>query len=85
MRYSDYYEWRTLKGLVTIERNNSSFWDLCFNGVVIQGDYNDPNQAAEDASRSEINNLILKVPVPWELKQWFTSPSRQLAKNNQNN
>jgi hypothetical protein len=84
--YYNYYEWPTRKGPVTIERNKSSLWDLCFNGVVIQGNYNDPVEAAEDASKSEIKDIFLKgLSVSWDLQQWFTTPSQQTLKRNRNN
>jgi hypothetical protein len=90
--HSDYYEWRTAKGPLTIEKSHQHpwCWDLCLNGMPIQKGYNDPNQAVVDANKSdfgdETKNSILKgIFVHWDIKQWSTWPSQTVEKKHQNN
>ena len=89
--FLDYYEWQTLKGPITVEKNHQSgFWDLCLNGIVLQQGYTDPDQAAYEASKSEFgkgaeNSILKGIYVPSELKQWSNSRQRRPQKDNQNN
>jgi hypothetical protein len=79
---SDYYERRTDKGILSLNRNKDcpSYWDWRLNGKLIHSNYTDPNQAAFDASNhdfgtSELDELFQSVYVPSNLQDWRTSPS----------
>jgi hypothetical protein len=77
---SDYYERRTDKGILSLNRNKdcASYWDWRLNGKLIHSNYTDPNQAALDASHHdfgtpELDELFQNVYVPSDLQDWRTS------------
>jgi hypothetical protein len=87
---SDYYEKKTVKGILTLRRVGC-FWELRLfsesnpEGIVLRSDYADPDQAAFDASRSdfgikELDQFLSGVYVPSDLKRWRTSPSTYYKK-----
>jgi hypothetical protein len=89
---SDYYEWPTSRGPVTIERNEESpgLWDLYLNGAPLQEGYNDPDEAAFDANKADFGNankiyLLKGIYVPSDLSQWRTTPTNNRKKIIQNN
>ena len=88
----DYYGWKTIKGLLTIETNQQKpwLWDLCLDGTPIRRGYNDPNQAAFDANKSDvgderINSILKKIYVPSDLSQWLQAPCEQFQNKQQHN
>ena len=87
---SDYYEYKTIKGILTLRLKGCN-WELRLftesnpDGIELRSDYTDPDQAAFDASRSdfglkELDELLRGVYAPSDLKQWRTSPSTYFRK-----
>ena|SRR5580693_1836040 len=86
---SDYYEWKTSKGLLALCLVNG-LWILRLytksnlDGMVIRSGYTDPDQAALDANRGdfgiqEFDDLFRHIYTPSDLQQWrpFRSTYRE--------
>jgi hypothetical protein len=76
---SDYYEHKSTKGLLSIQRNkkNPVYWDFYLDGVLIRSDYIDPAEAAFDASKGDfgdeaLDRLFNKICVPSDIAFWRT-------------
>jgi hypothetical protein len=91
---SDYYEYKSTKGLLSLRRNKDcpNNWDLCFNGHLIHSNFNDPYQAALHASKADfgiewLDSHFSKVYVPSDIRQWrksigiYTNSSEKLINN----
>jgi hypothetical protein len=86
---SKYYEFDTGKGILSLSKSKKcpGFWDFYFNEVLIHSNYNDPDQAALDASRADfgiewLDTKLSRIYVPSDIAQWRRSKRKQTADQN---